>query len=369
MRQRLPLLVVLVTASCGDPSHTSSEGDPFPGAPTLRITETIRLQEPDTLFLGRPISLSIGAGAKSFYVADAQNNYAVKYDRAGTPVLVYGSSGSGPGEIQLLTGMFSVGDHMVLMDAGSGLFKLFERRAGHYLRSKRFIGSASTFIPSAADTVWFGLKNATLNSVVAMWVPQTDSVIHLGRIPEEYSEHPNLNRFTSLPVVKWADTVLVGFGPLNGLVLLNTEGDVLDTLVIPTRHRRGSAASTVRASSGRLAPLANGISSLDGLHRLSDGTIALVHSDNHVAEGPAPRITATLYLSLLAKDLSAACVDQRVPIEADARPVIQFQGDTLFILHQQVTELESHTSIAAITVGSEGCDWRALEASSRMLWD
>jgi hypothetical protein len=57
--------------------------------------------------------------------------------------------------------------------------------------------------------------------------------------PEAFRTYPKLDRFSSVPLVAWADTVLLGYGPANWLVRATLDGTPLDTLTVPAVRRRG----------------------------------------------------------------------------------------------------------------------------------
>ena len=342
----------------------AAEQYPVSGAPLLRAVGSVELVEVDTLFLGHPVSFAIDPEDGTFYVADVLNNRAVRYSREGVPLVVYGSPGSGPEEIRQIAAVFVADTMVAVVDAGLGMLKLFIRDTGAHLRSTRYVGQVSWFIASARDTAWIGARGMDLKTSVLAWDISTDSMVRFASLPDEYAEYPNLTRFTELPVVKWSDSLLVGFGPLNGVIVFDTQGNALDTLVIPVRRRRGSTAAAVRESDGRFAPLMNGVTTLVGVSRHSDDHFMLVHYDNHVLSETVPRITTTVHLSLLAGDLESACVDQLVPIDSDAQPVVQFRGDTLFVLLQTVTDTTSATMIKAFQVEASGCEWIHLDRES-----
>jgi hypothetical protein len=357
----LPLTFLM---ACGDMPETESAATPNAHGPTLTALEVVRLHEDDTLFLAHPVSLVIDPVDGSFFIADVQTSRASHYGRDGAIRHVYGAPGQGPEELRLLLSAFPANDAVALLDAGSATVKLFERESAVFERSTMFVGIPAAYQHAAQDTAWLGVRNTLLNAVVMAWDIETDSMRYIGPIPDEYGQYPNILRFDGLPVIKWADTVLVGFSPLNGLMLMTSAGRVLDTLVVPFRRRRGVRAEVIEAAGGAFAPLMNGISGLVGLWRLTGGEIALVHYDNHVQGENSPRITATLYLSVLAHTLDRACVDQVVPIAADAQPMVNFRGDTLFVLHQQVADTLAATSISLFRITMEACDWLPLGPST-----
>ena len=102
---------------------------------------------------------------------------------------------------------------------------------------------------------------------------------------------------------------------------------------------------------------------LIALHRGPQGVVA-VHFD-YTLQGSLP--TARAFVSLLAPDLRRGCIDAPLEVSQDARPLVAFRGDTLFVLEQEiVADEKSVTRITPYVVSAAGC-WRdaAKVATSR----
>lgn len=336
------------------------------GALSLQAVDSVTLLETDSLFLGRPVALARDAEG-AFYVADNFNTRIVKYDSAGQPVLTYGSEGPGPGELQQLRGMLLTRDGVIGVDTRARVLKLFDTKTAALRRTKRYDGIPAAFMASGGDSAWLGIRSEARGTTAALWDLRADTLLYLVPSPKEYALYPNVTRFSGLPVVSWSDTVLVGFGPLNGLFLLNTRTGNLDTIIVPARSRRGTSRAAVRSSGGSWAKLMNSMSALVAMHRLRSGHVALVHYDNHVPSDQVPQITSTLYLSLLSPDLKAGCLDNRLPATGDAQPVLHFRGDTIFVLYQTVSENSASSRIKWFHIDLRGCSWSELPSGGELL--
>jgi hypothetical protein len=99
-------------------------------------------------------------------------------------------------------------------------------------------------------------------------------------------------------------------------------------------------------------------SALMDVHHMADGTIALVHFDQTIT--PAGNISATIYLTLIAKNRASACIDQSVPASRDAQPAITFRGDTLFVLDQVIAIPQPVTRLTGYTISGKPCMWTPL---------
>jgi hypothetical protein len=354
------LLVVGLLVACRD-SPLQRGGNDARGYDGIAAeVSSVQLVEADSLYLAFPSSLGIDPRDGSFYVSDVQSGHAVRFDRTGAPRHVYGRPGPGPGELRLSTGVFVADSFVVVVDGRARALLLFDRDRAEYRRTVPVSGlSGNTFAP-ARRIAWVGARDEVRRTSVAAWHVNADSVVYLGPIPDEFHEFPNITRSDILPVVQWSDSLLVGFGPLNGLLLLDTAGHVLDTVVVPARNRRGTPEAVIRESGGSLSHLVNGISELMGLHRTPSGAFALVHFDSRITDERTFRITSTVYLSLVAADLNSACVDQLVPVRSESKPLVQFRGDTLFVLHRQVVDTTVTTAITAFHMRAERCDWQPM---------
>jgi len=98
------------------------------------------------------------------------------------------------------------------------------------------------------------------------------------------------------------------------------------------------------------------VSALFELHRLPDGTLALVHYDQDLMGQDFVSVRVDLYVSFVSPDRSATCVDQWVTSTTLAQPKIAFHGDTLFMASQTVEGDDAATWISAFHVDPEACE-------------
>jgi len=358
------LIAITVQVSCvlgcgRDREHalaTGSAGIRASG-PAVVPVDSVVLEESDSLYLGRPLSMAIDQTDGSLYIGDTYAGRVIRYDRRGRPIRVYGAPGPGPAEIGQLGAVFLVPGALGVVDTRTGSLKLFDRDRGTAIRSVPFLGIPNPVIAPAKGRVWIGALVVSTSSSIVSWDPESDSLEYLGPMPEEFESYPNISRFNTIPVVHWADTLLVGWGPLNGLVLLTDRNQVVDTILVPSVRRRGATLEAVRKAGGDLAPLLNGISLFIGMHQRPDGSTALVYFDNQIGSEHSPRITASVYVSVLSTDRSRVCADARVPVVSDAQPVVQLAGDTLFVLEQRVVDTTTTSQVSLFRIETAACDW------------
>jgi hypothetical protein len=325
--------------------------------PQLVLVDSVLLVESDTLFLGQPLSITTDPSDGTIYVADAMAGRIVRYARDGRPLRLYGKAGPGPGELELPMAVFVAGDALAVVDGMRNEVLQFDRATGSYRGLVHLGGWTGNVVSSAYDTVWMGVRNPVANTIVAAWDVGAERVLHMGPIPEEFRTFPNITRAQGLGVVRWGDTLLVGFGPLNGLLVMATDGSVLDTVSLPVTHRRGVPAKVLETDDGTLAYVAN---------RVSAGDAAVVHYDLTVDGQPRPRIGATMYLSVLSRDRYGACVDKVVPVRGASLPAFTFRADTLLVVFQQVTDTVSAAWLKAFVVSQERCEWHPIVSKAML---
>lgn len=97
-RWALSASVVGVGALACTPSHRSPlrVSDSTAG-PTIVFRDSVILEQPDSLSLGKPAGLAVAANGDLF-VADAYNMRVVGYDSTGRVQRFYGRRGRGPGD-------------------------------------------------------------------------------------------------------------------------------------------------------------------------------------------------------------------------------------------------------------------------------
>lgn len=363
---RVTVLLSALLACCG--------GGPedITGGPLVSVIDSMRLEETDSLFLARPVSLAIDERDGSILVSDVASGRVVRFAPDGSVLGTYGSPGRGPGELSAPGAVFLARGTVVVEDFRSRTFEEFDTADGRHVRSTGYAGQPTYYAESRfSDTAWIGIRDPITQTVVAAWALDGDTVRHVVAMPGEYAEFGGIGigRITGLPVVHWADTLLVGFGPLSGVVALSLTTGRTDSLEIPVRMRRGVTRRAIQDAGVDFVALMNGISALNAVHRMPSGEVALVHYDHYVEGERAPRITAQLYVSLLDRGLREACVDTPVPLSSDGRPVVQFHGDTLLVLHQEVDEVTSTASawLSRFLVSAAGCRWLLMPRGEPLL--
>jgi hypothetical protein len=340
----------------------ATPGDAADGGGTPAVTPVFRLvlQETDTLFLSSPGDFGFEPADGSFYITDQFAGRLLQIDRNGHITRTYGRKGSGPGEFAQINLMFSRGNELYVNEGRQSVFHVFDRHTGEVQRGHRHPGIFRD-VRVVGQTAWMGMQNSTHGTAVARWDLDSDHVRYMIPLPREYREsQPLAGIFSSVFVVPWADTLLVGYAGSDDLQLATQEGALVDTVRLPVRARRGVPEDIVRRLPKLQWPeMIASASSLFGLARLPDGQFGAVHLDQ-VVNGNS--FTAEGFVSVLSADRRTACVDGMLPLTKDTSPRVLFRGDTLFVLQQRLTEAERpETSITGFVLNTDHCRWLTVD--------
>lgn len=359
----------VVLAGCG-----AGEREGGLAGPALVAVDSVLLAEADTLYLGNPYALALDPYDGSFYISDFFADRVLRFGRDGRLVRTYGRPGNGPGEFHTPTLTWPVDSlYVAAADNDHHLIHLFARQTGEHVRSVPYQGRLGLTRPVLLGTgVWMPSRNRSTGTSALRWDPRTDSVQYLVPLPEEYlASFRGLGRFAAFHTMGmltgWADTVAVGMGGVNHVLLAGTDGRVFDTVSVPAVRRRGVPPDVVRVYDGDpqtpTRDLFRASSMLAHLFRRSDGSLVLVHHDADLeGELPGGLITVRAFVSVVAPGRDRACVDAELPLSADARPIQGFRGDTLFLLDRRITAGERlQTWVVSYQVDTRDCDWLATE--------
>jgi hypothetical protein len=183
-----------------------------------------------------------------------------------------------------------------------------------------------------------------------------------------FRTYPELDRFNLVPLVAWADTVMIGYAPTDWLLRARLDGTALDTITVPVARRRGVPSEGLelfRAKAFSMEDAYQAISATFALSRLPGGEIVVWHQDGSLKVSRHPfkmHITGTAWVSLLSPDLSWACVDAEVTTLGTDRPRLALKGDTLYVFDQTMDDTAGgsiRSEIRRYHLSSAGCKWRS----------
>lgn len=329
------------------------------GHPTARIVTQVLIQEPESLYLASPRFLALTED-DGFYVSDGFYERVIRYNRSGAPDMIIGHKGSGPGEFRSVGLILPLEDGRILISDNSlRRLSFFDQGSGKSLSSANYDGIV---YHGQADSrsIWLGSLNMERRTGVARYDGGDSVSKYLVPVPREYEfGGPLAGIYNGVSIVAWADTLLVAFAGSDRIVIADTLGRLVDSVVVPKRFRRGvppHSEELFTPEHQRAQPdLFATLSEFYWLHRLTDGRILAAHRDGQM---DGRLITATLYVSILSADLRTACIDARIPSTGDSPVVAAFKADTVFVLVQRADSLGQLVSrLLGYVLDDSDCDW------------
>ena len=366
----------VMISGCGSDGDGWAEGQL--SGPGVTPVDSIRLPDSDTLHIGRPWYPAVDPYDGSIYVPDSFSRTVYRFDRDGDLVRRYGRPGEGPGELQGTGSTFVLNDStLVVEDIQGRRLNLFDRRTGEYRRGwdealPQGLGAGTPPVETYDGLVFATLDLAGHHPFVR-WSPESGTREAFGTLPEEYHESVELTgeagyavSFRIGQVLDLGDTLVRGWSGYNDLWLFDRDGQVLDTLALPSVRRRGVPDDVVERYDleGEQITVK---SETSNLHELPGGGIAFTHLDRELlsTDGPVPETAGQLWAGATSPDLQEACVDGKVPVSLDAAPSQTFRGDTLFVLDRRITETREdpmETWIVMHKLDLDECDWISLDS-------
>ncbi|GEM_PF-530084 len=370
----LSIGISIVALGCG-----SRGGGQHPGTvsgPTLTLIDSVKVQESDSIYIGRPYTPAIDPYDGTVYVPDFFSNRVYRFGRDGQLLRTYGRPGQGPGEFRSAEMTFVLDDStLVVDDPGQERLEFFDRHTGDFRRERDLPLAPGTSAPVVTpDGIWMHAVSDGMRVGMAVWHPTRDTVTALGPLPGPYRaslDHPPsiFAQFFDVGgvVMRPDDTVVNGWSGLNWLYVHGLDGAVLDSVRVPAVRRRDVPPNLEkRMDSGDMGDRER-YESGSGLLRMAalpGGGLVIVYHDLHILRlhPLPPTFYSTVWVSVVSPDLEEACVDARLPVSRDAESVEAFRGDTLFqfdrrIVGKKTARPRLQTWLRTFLVGTRGCDW------------
>lgn len=363
------MMILIAAAALVLASACSGRGADAGGGPAVRQIARVTLQETRDLYVARPGGLAVD-GRGHLLLTDFFQKWIVEFDGAGRAVGRFGGPGQGPGEYNAIGETVLALDSVVgAADYRSRVFHFFDRGSRRYVGSRRVNGVVST--GKVVDgTAWLATLNTQTRLGMSVWPLSRERIdersaglppvqANLVPLPAEYLQsEPLRGTYPLAHAAPWADSALVGFAAAPWLVVVDRGGAVRDSVAIPVQRRRGIPDGIVREMNGPgfdVRKLFRSLSGLYGLSRTADGHFVAVHIDPELHSGN--RITGRLFVSLISPDRRRACVDREIPVSQVSQPIVALQGDTVYVVEQQMNGETGSTTVTSYQVTPQGCDW------------
>lgn len=361
-------MAVLAVPGCGREAPASKP------APVLTLLDSVVLHSSDSITLGNPETSLAVDDSGNIYVADQAPIRVLRYTADGSLSRVYGGQGQGPGELSGTMPATVVTDSL-LIQPGTRMLHVFGRSSGAF-RCRRAIAGRVNQAQVLGDSILVASFDFA-SRLSVMYLPAASAGGICGLSPDQpleptlaaqpalYRRYPGLNIHPFTFAAGWADSLLVGFGASNMLVLHTSDGVAHDTLWVPWRVRTGNPPDAYEGFVSRqsgLVAMAGLISGLDGVWRRADGSILASFVD-HVARGTSDRdvkISGRAFLSVISPDRTQACLDAEIPFPGTSWPRVAMHGDTLLTLDLVPAGPDSLDMVPVVrryTVDASECDW------------
>ncbi|HEU4630882.1 MAG TPA: hypothetical protein VFS08_14120 [Gemmatimonadaceae bacterium] len=361
VRPRASLLVGLALAACGGADDVGeTAGQP---APTLTAVDSVVLPDTGALALGDVANLGLHVGDDAIWVADRQNGRLVRFARDGRPLAQVSRKGRGPGEIAGPGPLAVMGDGTVAVwDYGGNRVLGFAPDGALRWELPVREQALPLQLQATGDTLWAGVVSLADSTGVMRIVPRTGAIEKLARVPLDYTA----GLAHSLPfaiALRLGDGVLVNYAGDHRLFLHRDDGGI-DSIPLPKRLRRGTPpdllARAMRGEYREAGGFENVVSMPARVARLTDGTIALLHSDVDFSQTEHRPPRADVWLTVLDAANERACVDAPLPRSDHGLPSLTFRGDTLFLLDQVIGADRATPVLRSFVVSTAGCAWMAV---------
>jgi hypothetical protein len=336
-----------------------SSGGGEAAAPLTSVswTDSVRLQEADSLYLADPTSIALHTDGR-MVVSYASGGKVLVFDTQGRTLLTLGRQGRGPGEFELASVVEMIDDTTVaVLDVSTARVSRFNTSSGAFLHAARLPGQAIDMRASASE-LWVAAPQVATEQAFARWDIVADSMTLHGTMPASYTRFPRLRRNMGLGALAASDGgVWVGMLGSNALDFYTR--DALNTparsVEVPRLRRRGVPLDKPELLDKEVAyeEEVQSVSMLVSIAELSDGRLATVHQDFTIT-GQSLNVSA--FLSVIDARTGTGCIDLAVPTVSEMLPVLRLVGDRLYFV-QAVAEGDdgSATWVKSVGVASLKC--------------
>ncbi len=370
----LSALALVISGCTAERLPRPAESDPQ--SAILRLADSVFLAENDTLLLGRVTQGFSVDDSGHFFVAASSFGRIIRFSHDGTPIMTYGRLGDGPGESRSVFPSVLATDRYVLGTSSlSRRLNIFGKQDAAALATLRF-GGFLTSLTTADSHLVFG--NLSRRDSMGVGIVRLDSLLQPGAdnnwllqpkyfaMPVEYSRYSELEVSSDVRVTVIGNRLVAGYPPFSWIMVWDPRRPGPDTIVLPSRLRRGVPDGIYQKHFVRerwdFNRSLRTLSLLEGLWTLPDGRVAAVHMDVYpqVERGKVVHVVGRAFLTLVDLDRRAACVDAPIPSADQVMPVVTVSGGHLHVLEQVVTEsprLEARTYVRSYSIDPSPCTW------------
>lgn len=351
--RHFPLFLALLACACtGDSRHVA------PIASKASWSDSVRLRESDSAFVGIPGGLTVAADGRIF-VSDVAAGQVLSFDAAGNHIGRYGKRGRGPGEL-LAPSVLEIrnDDELLVLDNPTARASRFDLRTGRSAGAVRLLGPTMD-LRAGRDAVWMTTTQAGPGTTLVLWSVADDSLRAGGRLPESYTRFPRLLRSTGLGLVALSnEDAWVGMQGANTVDRYERKDPASPRAVVdvPRARRRGVPLDDAELMQREMSyeDEVASMSMLWALGALSDGRVATVHLDATYKDDV---VLAAAYLSVIDPHSGSGCADLPLAIDGSTVPVLRFVGDRLYLIESKdIGGMLNETWVRGLDVTKLGCE-------------
>lgn len=352
------LLVSFFVLACGpaeeggEPRHSDVAG------PDWVLQDSVLVVRSDSGLPGIPIGIDLFDDG-SFAVGDVLLGTVWEFSSNGEYLGRYGGLGADRGgPTGHMGGLAVVGDTLLFFDSGQGKIHLYNRGEILPVGEYALEGLPSLVLRGDSAGVIFGLHATSSQGGLFEWRRADGVLAKVDELPADFTVYPNLKRFHSIPVVRWADTTVVGFSPLMTLNKGVIGRGWADTITIPAARRRGLRSRLLRRGDATREELLNSSSFLVALGRKDDGFLVAVHFEYLFDPAQPGVIPARVYGTLISPDFRRACLDALLPREFSTQPQVTVDGNDVVLLDKRL--LGNGGAVVVVSrwlLSDSGCRW------------
>jgi hypothetical protein len=342
------------------------------GAPGgLRVLDSVRIQESDTLFLSRPSQMVLGPRGH-VYLTESREARVLDIAPNGRVARVFGRKGRGPGEFQSTEAMAMSGDSLL------AIYDHATKRVT-YLDIRRWTLQRVSPLLSQWPPV---IKFSNGDLLVTTWDFETKTSIAravdgTGAFDQRQGIIPSLGAQTQMLITGafWngtfapvGDEIFAMYEVSNSLYASKRGAREGNEIVLPVVRRRGVPRGffeTLLNDPSKATPtMIHDRSTPVALAPVSDDIVGILTMDVKV---DADKWSGTHYLTLYDRRRKRVCVDVPVPaarikvaLMKDPLPIVALRADTLALLEQAVNEAGDPVQLLRrYRIEPSRCEWSA----------
>lgn len=332
------------------------QSTPADAPPLLILVDSVRIQESESLYVGRPNAIALGPDG-SVFISDIADRKIVRVARAGDAVIRVAGRGGGPGEVSSPTSLAILGDTVLaVQNAGGKRIEWFDLATLRYRNTLRLSSPASS-LSSGSGALLIASLWPDSGTAFALLTDSSGALQRGGSVPEIYRRLPPVAQaFGTVAVARDGDAILGLFEVSNAMYRWPLRDGTADSILLTVATRRGARPDLIEAllrDPSKGASLAFQWSFPMLVAPLSDERAIVVFQDPTLVKdqyrGPS-------FVQMVDWRHHRSCAELALPVPADTPTRYAVRGDTLVAVVQHPSGDEGVSSwIMRWRIGASRC--------------